>query len=84
MTDDSAVDVEILHVDGRLENLVRFTPAFWHRLYAGLAMQGMLGAIGPDEGWPDMMVVACRSSDYADAMIAHKTSTEVDGEPSPA
>ena len=65
---------------------VRFTPEFWRKLYAGLAMQGLMpataeGAVAmfrASGGKPVTEYLACMSHETANAMIAHEAKDKED------
>lgn len=104
MPDDGGPDVVIKQlVPATGDNIyevtqfrVRFTDDFWHRLYAGLAMQSIvlaqltnkdvgaaIGALvsrGADAGATSEAIVRAMATAYADGMIAHNKNTEADGE----
>lgn len=80
---DGGPDVEILDGEGRLENCMRFSDAFWHRLYAGLAMQATINAqltnddiraanvkLAREEKCSVAGLCAAVSYEYADALLA--------------
>jgi hypothetical protein len=51
---------------------IKFTPAFWHRLYAGMAMQGMLSG-----GWEDPpSTIAVLAWAQADILLLEGKRTE--------
>jgi hypothetical protein len=62
---------------------VRFSDDFWHRFYAGLAMQGGLAevlAAGSRAPLVERVVIAKWAHLQAAALVAHKNNTEDDGD----
>lgn len=83
MADDGGPDVVITDLGGRHERYVRFTDDFWHRFYAGLAMQGGLAevlAAGSRAPLVERVVIAKWAHLQAAALVAHKKNTEADGD----
>ncbi len=82
MTDDGGPDVVIetqqvtIGDEHRGTYKIKCTPDFWRKVYAGLAMQGMVAATGAEDGWPAQHATADRAFSYADAMIAHEVKSQ--------